>query len=143
MEIYLHNTEIGLIPIYDSDLHEKKKLKVGEDYKAVIKKARNYQFHKKYFALIKLAWLNMPERYDSQYPHPDNLREALQIEAGYFEITYTLDGTQLIKSKSIAFDKLDEDGFQELYSKVLDVIMKWILTETKSEEIEKELINFL
>ena len=143
MEMYLRNTETGLLPLYDSDDFEKRKLKIGQDYKVEIKKARNFQFHKKYFALIRLAYLNMPEQFDSQYPHPENLRKALQIEAGYFETSYTLDGMQLIESKSIAFDKLDEDGFQEVYNKVLDVILKWILPNNTSEEIEKELINFL
>src|SRR5512147_754375 len=143
MIMYVQNTEAGLLPLYDSDDFEKRKLKIGTDYKVEIKKARNYQFHKKYFALIKLAWLTMPEKFDSQYPHPENLRKALQIEAGYFETSYTLDGTQLIESKSIAFDELDEYGFQELYNKVLDVILKWILPNNTSEEIERELINFL
>lgn len=143
MILYVRNTETGLLPLYDSDDFEKRKLKIGQDYKIEIKKARNVQFLKKYFALIKLAWLNMPEQFDSQYPHPENLRKALQIEAGYFETSYTLDGMQLIESKSIAFDELDEDGFQEVYNKVLDVVLKWILPNNTSEEIEKELINFL
>lgn len=143
MIIWVRNTETGLIPLYDSDLHEKKKLKIGADYKVNITKARNYQFHKKYFALIKLAWLNMPEKYNKQYPHFDNLREALQIEAGYFDTTYTFDGIQIVKPKSIAFDELDEFGFQELYNKVVDVVLKWILPGNTSDELEKELVNFL
>lgn len=143
MIMYVRNTESGLLPLYDSDDFEKKKLKIGTDYKVEIKKARNYQLLKKYFALIKLAWLNMPEQYDRQYPHPENLRKALQVEAGYYETSYTLDGTQLIESKSIAFDELDEFGFHEIYNKVLDVVLKWILPNNTSEEIERELINFL
>lgn len=143
MIMYVRNTETGLLPLYDSDDHERRRLKIGADYKVEIKKARNIMFHKKYFALIKLAWLNMPEKYNSQYPHPENLREALQIEAGYFDTTYTLDGMQIIKPKSIAFDELDEYGFKELYDNVLDVVLKFILPGNTSADLESEFINFM
>lgn len=143
MKLYARNTELGLIPLYDSDLHEKKRLKINEDYEIEIKKARNIDFHKLYFALIKCVWLNLPERYDELYPHPENLRKAVQIEAGFTEIYYLLDGTQIIEAKSIAFDKMDELEFREVYNRVLDVILKKILPHNKVEEINSEILNFL
>ncbi|GHT56798.1 hypothetical protein AGMMS49982_23820 [Bacteroidia bacterium] len=51
-----NNTAHGLIPCYDADYDEKKELKIGETFKAKITLARNYEFHKKYFALINCAW---------------------------------------------------------------------------------------
>jgi hypothetical protein len=143
MKLYLRNTETGLIPLYDSDLYERKKLKIGEDYEVEIHKARNIQFHKKYFALIKCAWLNLPEQYDELYPHPDNFRKAVQIMAGFYDTYYLLDGTQIIDTKSIAFDSMDEIEFKEVYSKVLDVIIKNILPLNTEQEIEQEIFNFL
>jgi hypothetical protein len=56
MKLFLQNTTHGLIPCYDADYDEKKKLKAGKVYKVEIKLARNYDFHKKYFALINCAW---------------------------------------------------------------------------------------
>lgn len=38
MELYLKNTAHGLIPLYDDDFEEKRKLKIGEVYKVSIKK---------------------------------------------------------------------------------------------------------
>jgi hypothetical protein len=143
MKLYARNTEIGLIPLYDSDSFEKGKLKLNEDYEIEIKKARNILFHKKYFALIKLVWLNLPESFDKLYPHPDNFRKAVQIMAGFSNTFYLLDGTQIIESKSIAFENMDELEFWELYNKVLDVIIKYILPLTTKEEIEQEIFNFL
>ena len=52
MDIYLLNTASGLKPCMDEDYEQKKKLKIGKVYKAKITLARNYEFHKKYFALI-------------------------------------------------------------------------------------------
>jgi hypothetical protein len=143
MKLYMRNTEKGLIPLYDSDLHEKKKLKLNEYYEVEIKKARNIEFHKKYFALIKLAWLNLPEQYDELYPHLDNFRKAVQIMAGFYDTYYLLDGTQIIDSKSIAFDSMDELEFKEVYNRVLDVIIKNILPLNTEQEIEQEIFNFL
>ena len=52
MILLLKNTVEGLKPLYDDDYEEKRKLKIGEVYKADIKpmKPRNLQFHRKYFA---------------------------------------------------------------------------------------------
>ena len=56
MDIYLKNTSSGLIPMIDDDYESKQKLKIGEVYKCTIKKARNYELLKKYFALINCSW---------------------------------------------------------------------------------------
>ena len=62
MEIYCKVTEAGLVPMYGSDLDEKKRLKKGEEVLCVIRKPRNYKFHKKFFALLRLTLDNLPER---------------------------------------------------------------------------------
>ena len=54
MKIYLLNTASGLRPMDDNDYEAKQKLKIGEVYKAEIKKVRNYNFHKKIFRFNKL-----------------------------------------------------------------------------------------
>ena len=55
MKLLLKNTASGLVPIYDDDFDEKKKLKIGQVYEVSIKLVRNYEFHKKYFALIRIC----------------------------------------------------------------------------------------
>ena len=50
MDIYCRVTDIGLIPMYDSDLDEKHRLRIGDNVLCTIKRPRNYDFHKKYFA---------------------------------------------------------------------------------------------
>lgn len=48
MKIYCRVTDLGLVPMYDSDYEEKKRLKVGDTVLCDIKKPRNYEFHKKF-----------------------------------------------------------------------------------------------
>lgn len=55
MKLQLLNTTRGLVPLYDEDFEEKKKLKLGTEYTAEIKVSRNSKFHRKYFALLNAA----------------------------------------------------------------------------------------
>jgi hypothetical protein len=143
MKIAVRNTLEGLIPIYPSDLTEKQRLKLGEDYECEIHKARNIHFHKKFFALVKCAWLNLPEHLDERFPHPEVLRKVLQIEAGFYNVYYLLDGTEIREAQSIAFDKMDQAQFEEVYNKVLDIILQKVLIGTTASEINPEILSFL
>ncbi len=135
MEIYVRNTISGLVPLYPSDFDEKRKLKLGQDYKADITFPRNLGFHKKFMALINVGCensrLNMPF---------DTYRHYMTIKAGYFKAYQTPKGIYY-EAMSISFASMEEDKFQEVYSRVLDKIIEDI--GVTSEEIEKQLINFM
>ncbi len=134
MRIYCRNTLSGLVPLYPNDMDEKRKLKVGRDYEVEIKHPRNYEFHKKFFALINLAHNNT--HLDMPF---DAYRRYLIAKAGYFDV-YTTDKGQFIEPKSISFTSMNQVEFEEVYSRVLNVIIKELgLTE---EEVTENLINF-
>lgn len=134
MEIYLKNTLHGLIPMYPSDYDEKKKLKIGETYKAVITRPRNYEFHKKFFALVNLGFTNT----SLEMPF-DSYRKYLIMKAGFFKAYTTPRGTYL-EADSISFASMTEESFEDLYSRVIDVVIKDIGSTT--EEIEMQLTDF-
>lgn len=138
------NKDGHFVPAYDSDDFLKNKYyKPGEYYTIPIQKApRNWLFHKKFMALVKLCWLNLPEQYDSLFPNFEALRKAIEIEAGHYDIQYNFDGSEAKIAKSISFESMDEPSFEELYQKCLSVIQQKILTGNTKEEIEKEIINF-
>jgi len=135
MKILCKNTLSGLVPIYSSDHDERKKLKIGQEYECDIKNPRNYQFHKKFFALINLGH-NVT---DLELPF-DVYRKLMIMRAGYFKV-YQTDQGVLYEADSISFGSKSEDEFQEVYSRVLDQIIKDI--GMTSEEIEKEIANFM
>ena len=70
----------------------------------------------------------------------DAYRKYATIKAGYSDIYHTPKGL-FVDAKSIAFDKMSESEFREVYNNVLNFIIKDI--EADREIIEKELINFL
>jgi len=135
MEVYIKNTLAGLIPLYSSDLEEKKKLKLNKDYKAIITNPRNYEFHKKYFALLNLGHQNT--RMEMSF---DFYRDYIIMKAGYVQIGITPEG-EMYKPKSISFAAMEQEVFETLYSRSIDVIIKDV--GATKQEIEQELINFL
>ena len=136
MKITVKNTEQGLLPLYDSDLEEKKKLKLGEIYSVEVKKDRNYQFHKKYFALLNLGHDNTKLEGITF----DAYRAYVTMKAGYVETFKTPRGLMALP-KSIAFDKMDDTEFKDLYNSAIQVIIDDI--GATLEDIEQNLINFM
>lgn len=123
------------MPLYDSDYDEKRKLKVGEVYFCEIKKPRNYEFLKKFFALIRLGTentpLNMPQ---------EAYRAYVTMKAGYVDVFDTPNGKMALP-QSISFSNMDDDKFEKLYFGVLNVIAKDIGTD--KETILEEVSNFM
>lgn len=134
MELHLLNTQLGLMPIYPSDYDERKKLTIGEVYKASIKVPRNLAFHRKYFALINCAW---------EYLTTEQFRKYLEVSAGHFDQWHSPEYDMQIRiPKSIAFDKMDGAEFSDLYRRVKDVLFSKLLTSISEAEFNRNLINF-
>lgn len=144
MEIYLLNTADGLKPCSDEDYGKKLRLKTGRIYKARITLARNYEFHKKYFALIHCAWEYQDERTVAHFHHSvDCFRKTVEIAAGHCEPVYNIARREWTEMpKSVAFDKMDEAAFQDLYERVKDVLFGVFLRGVSEEEFTRNLQNF-
>lgn len=136
MDIYLLNTTSGLKPLYDDDYDEKKKLKIGETYKAKIVRPRNIKFHKKAMALYKIGCENSK---NVEMPF-DSYRRYATIKAGYAKVYVTPKGTY-VEAESISFENMDEDKFQKVYNDVLNFII--LDTKADREMIEHQLISFM
>ena len=135
MILYVKNTLSGLQPLYDSDFDEKKKLKIGQEYLIEIKHPRNILFHKKFFALLNVCY----ENYETQMPF-ESFRRWITIKAGYFN-AYETDKGVFYDAQSIAFGSMNQIEFEEVYSKVLDVVIK--LLHVTEEDINSEIMSFL
>ena len=144
MELLLYNTPSGLKPCYDEDYDEKKKLEIGKTYKAKITLVRNAKFHRKYFALIRLAWEYQNERTVAHFRNDVELfRKTVEIAAGHCEPVFNIELKSWVDiPKSIAFDKMDEAEFQDLYERVKDVLFTIFLKNIDEEEFLHHLSNF-
>lgn len=121
--LYIYKHPSGsLVAADEASAEYVKKLTVGEVISARIKKERNYQFHKKFFALINYAFDNQ-EKYDT----PEAFRAEVTMRAGWYQEHHHITGAISYSPKSIAFDNMDELEFGKLYQRVIDVILKHFL----------------
>lgn len=144
MKINVLNTFNGLIPLTDSDYDQKKELKIGKIYSILIKEQRNYEFLKKYFALINTGWAYLNETQTVFFHNSkDGFRKTVQVAAGFSEKYYSISRNEWIEeSKSISFDNMDEIEFRDLYNKVKDVIFSLIEGNVSEQEFMNNLSNF-
>lgn len=143
MKIYCRVTDLGLIPKYDSDGDEKHRLKVGEDVLVEIKRPRNYEFHKKFFALIRLTFDNLPERLHHMLNvwSEEDMLVCIKLDLGLATTIYH-GGRECIKLGSISFAAMDNDEFERFYNRALDLILRKYLRGTTREQIAEEIQRF-
>lgn len=143
MKLLLLNTAQGLRPLYDEDYDEKKKLKIGQVYRADVVVPRNISFHRKYFSMINCAWDLLTERQREYFGNKDGFRKTLQVAAGHCERVFHLRLREWVDvPKSISFDKMRESEFEELYRNVRQVLFDVFLRHLTLEQFEEQLINY-
>ena len=145
MKFFCFKQSGKLSPATSEDKEKFDKLPSGEPFQIEWKRQRNPKFHRKFWALMQFAWENKPESMDSHFPTsknvPDEFRGEIIMRAGYF-IEYTnFKGVKDYKPKSIAFDKMNQDEFEELYSACIDVIIKYM--NIPEDVFKTELMEFM
>lgn len=144
MKINLVVTDGGFRCASDEDYEKKRTLRKGTVVQCTIREFRNYKFLRKYFSLINCAWefLTEPQRAFFK-ENVDTFRKTVEISAGHYEPVYSVARqTWLETSKSIAFDKLTESEFEQLYNRVKDVLFQTFIPETSKQEFEYYLKDF-
>lgn len=144
MKILCVVTENGLVPKYDSDREEFSRLKRNTDVLVEVGQKRNYEFHKKFFALLRLTYDNFPERMEDKLNvhSVEDLRTRLTIDLGLYGVSH-YGNLSVITPKSIAFDKMDETEFEKFYKMSVNHILKNYLKGVTNEQIEEEIWKFL
>lgn len=143
MKLTCINTAHGLVPMYDEDFDEKKKLSIGQAYECDVKVLRNVRFHRKAFALLNAAWSLMNERQQAGWRSKEGFRNYLTVAAGHYDTYYNQRLQAFVElPRSWSFDKMDEAEFSNLYDRMKDVIFA-VLGDRVTEEIfDRVLANF-
>lgn len=128
MEIVLKRTLEGLAPDTLFEAERLQKIAIGKRVLCDIKQPRNVDFHRKFHSLVRYLY-SIWEPPEAENKHGkaekcyDTFRHDLTILAGYYTQTIRLNGDIQVTAKSISFAKMNEEEFQELYSKVIDVAL--------------------
>lgn len=128
----------------DETYENRRRLKTGHIYEATIREVRNPKFHRLYFSLISTAWSYLNEKQEAFFHHSiDSFRKTLELAAGHCDTIYSIERREFIDiPKSIAFDKMDELAFRELYDKIKDVLFNTFLKDISEEEFQSNLSYF-
>lgn len=127
------------------------KWRVGQGVSAEVRKARNLDYHRKFFAMLNVgydAWEppNPEHRGLPVVKNFERFRKDVMIAAGYYEPVVNLRGEVRAEAKSISFGSMDDDEFAEVYSKVADVLLQRVLTNYTRDDLNNvvnELMGFL
>lgn len=110
---------------------------------------RNGGLHRKWFALLKFGF----EHWDAPLvingqeveKNKDTFREWVTVRCGYYTMNATPDGKMRVEAKSIAWDKMGDEEFTELYENTKNLFWKTFFqnyTEEDWERIFLELNSF-
>lgn len=144
MDIFCKVTPYGLVPLYDTDLDAKRHLKVGRVVKCHVSNPRNYEFHKKFFALVRLTFDNLPTclaEYWQIHNEHDMLRR-FKRDLGYFSTLTNERGEREIEYRSISFSAMEQHEFEQFYMQCLDLVEYNYLKGIDRDDLITEIENF-
>jgi len=107
--LHLRKENGKLIPVDNESLELIKKLPL-DVLSCNIKRTRNYNFHKKFFAMLKIGLENTK----LVNMNAESYREYILIKSGHW-YTNTMPNYIQFRAKSISFENLSQDKFDELY----------------------------
>lgn len=120
MRLFLEVTrDYGLIPVDEEGRKYIYNRKVGDILSCDIKVARSYPQLKRFMKFIQICY-DMQEH----FTQPEAFRYWLTMKAGYFDTIVAPNGKTVFKAHSLAFDNMDEDVFQKVFSDCIDAFLK-------------------
>lgn len=114
----------------------------GEGVRAIVSRARNIGFHRKFFAMLNVAfdaWEPETPEYAGQVAlkNFERFRKDLVVLAGFYLPTVNLRGEVRLEPESISFASMDEDRFNQVYSAVADVVLQRVLRNYTREDLDR------
>lgn len=144
MDIFCKVTPCGLVPLHDSDLDLKKRLRVGSVVRCKVSNPRNYEHHKKFFALVRLMFDNLPlplvEKWNIRNEY-DMLRR-FKRDLGYFTNTINEYGEHEIEYLSISFAAMEQHEFEQFYNQCIDLVLFKYIKGIDKQDLITEIENF-
>ena len=138
----------ALIPLDQQAVDFLAKLKLGAGVTVEIKRHRNPGFHRKFFALLNLAfesWEPVAATYKGQVvgKNFDKFRNDITVMAGHYEMAVNLRGEVQLTAKSISFGSMEQEDFEALYSDVVNVILAKILKSYTRDDLDNVIDQIL
>ena len=102
-------------------------------------RARNPQHHRKFFALLDKIHEHLSDEVLEAYPTTDKLLIGIKYALGYMDTMMMPNGDVIKTPKSIAFESLDQTGFETFYQRVMRLACDQLLPGVTDAELEAEI----
>ena len=126
----------SLEPVDDNGLDAILKYKEGQYVFVSLKTSRNYEFHKMYWAMMRFAYDNLPER-ASAIKSPEQLHMVLKQELA--KQGYKIAGEFIMLKQpvfipaSTDFTSMSQEEFEEFYNLAVFELSKWLGFDVEQE----------
>lgn len=157
MEAVLIRATAGFIPADDDTRAWFNHIKIGTTVIATAKQMRNGAFHRKYFALLHVAYDYWSEsvatmEYKGEPVLPDftRFRKDVVITAGFYRAVVNLKGEVRIEPESLRWSQMSEERFTQLYDATINVLLRRVFngkvcpswTEVELRGVAEQILEF-
>lgn len=152
MKGYLRKLQGGMLVADNEETADwlNTKVKVGAVVSGEFVQPRNYEFHKKFFALLHFAfecWEPDLGEYNGLpvQKNFERFRKDITIACGFYDLVTNIRGETRAEAKSISFASMGEDEFNKLYQSTITLMISkyQILTGYRSWQEVDDVINQL
>ena len=135
-EIYLQK-QFGVLLPADEDAEEViREMKHGQVMRLRYSLPRSYENHKRFFAFIKTTF-DLQEHFDNMHHY----RKWMVMKSGHYTAIKCPNGNVIFDADSIAFDKMEETEFRQMFSDCIDVFIGTWGDRITRDELER-VVNF-
>lgn len=127
----------GLEATDDASEAALKSVKIGECVELKMKRPRNLQQHRLFWALMSKVHENQ-----EHYKSPEEVCIAFKFAVGHVDSIKTARGVIQVP-KSIAFAKMDQIAFGEFFKRALDFCVAEVIPGIGKEELEREVMEMV
>ncbi len=149
-----------LLPVSANDEAFILQLQPGQVISGEFRKARNALFHRKFMKLCRIAYdvfeqlpqapVRMAGSNQWVTPQPDfnEFRYWAMVKAGFYDVVGYPDGRVRVRAKSVSFVNMEQVEFEKVYSAVLDVFLRYVLSPKRGwsrervDRLVEQLVNF-
>lgn len=135
MDFLFLKSPTGLTPACEEAADWLKKKKLGATILVEPREMRNGKFHRKWFALVRIAfdyWEETvaPIEYKGVQVKPNfrRFRKDITIMAGFFEPVVNAKGELRLEAESLQWASMTEERFTQLYDATVATLLAKILT---------------
>lgn len=138
MLIVCRKTNGSLQPMDERGEDVLRRIADGDTVTCDVKRPRNIQHHRLFFALLQLVYDNT-ERFASV----DELLDVVKILTGHCRTFRLRDGAEVKIPRSIAFSRMNQDAFNAFFDRAVDAICQEIIPRIDKKALLAEVYEMV